>query len=120
MLNKIMHGSMFAIICVLCFYLCSFNNKINELSVINDSQEKTITILELEKSGLLASINAQNSMIKKYEESSASYKKMIDELNKVLNEESQKDIELESMNNKNSTEKEAIEWLKLKTKSLQF
>ena len=91
-----------------------------EQSLIIDSLNAKIEIKNMEIEELTNQLNSQNAKIEEYKVNSEEYAKRITILNSELENEISKHYEFEHMQNQNSSEKEAIEWLRAKRNSVSF
>lgn len=107
-----------SVVCGIGYYTATQTVKEQELIISNQNAELQIKKMELEE--LTKSIALQNNKIDEYKASANDYAKQIAILNQQLEVEIQKQYMREHMANQNSSDKEAIEWLRIKRNSVSF
>lgn len=100
------------------YYSTSQTVKKQEQTINSLNAELQIKKLELQD--LTDSISEQNHKIDEYKVNAEEYAKKIAILNSQLELEISKQYMREHMENQNSTDKEAIEWLRIKRNSISF
>lgn len=98
----------------------SARQTIEEQNIIIKSQNTELAIKQMEIETLTNSVTEQNSKIDEYKNSAEEYAKQIAIVNSQLELEIQKQYMREHIENQNSSDKEAIEWLRVKRNSISF
>ena len=107
-----------SIACGIGYYTALQTVKEQELIISNQNAALQIKKMELEE--LNKSITLQNSKINEYNNNADEYAKQIAILNQQLEVEISKHYMREQMTNPDSSDKEAIEWLRIKRNSISF
>lgn len=98
----------------------STSQTVKEQDQTINSLNAELQIKKLELQDLMDSISEQNHKIDEYKVNAEEYAKKIAILNSQLELEISKQYMREHMENQNSTDKEAIEWLRIKRNSISF
>ena len=113
------------IVCTVCAIACgigyyTMSQTVKEQNLIIQKQDTELQLKSLEIDNLTKAISEQNLKINEYKENTESYSKEIADLNSQLELEIQKQYIRDHMENQNSSDKEAIEWLLIKRNSISF
>lgn len=120
MLSKLYFGiSMFSLISMMI--ACQvYKSEIKELQNTVNLQESELTIKKMELEALEKSIEEQNKKILAYQKDTSSFADSINELNTQLEQACKEPYTREGMCKSDSTEKEAMEWIRSKRNSISF